>query len=87
MKYILSEKEYAILTKWSDEERKKNDQLIFDLCRKVCDNMPVDWGWGGNDPKPWGCMVTELIEDDSEWFCDECPVQIECPYQHKKYSK
>ena len=42
--------------------------------------------------KPWGCLLTKAKPDEEgycedEWYCDKCPVQKECPYEYKSYSK
>lgn len=87
MKYILTEIEYNDLKSNRNKDHVKTEQLIFDLCRAVADHKPIIWGWGGDDPKPWGCMVTEYQEDGSEWFCDQCPVLNDCPFEVKKFSK
>lgn len=84
MKYILDEDELNALVNKKKEEEKKNDALLLDLCRRVCNSEPITWTWGkGKDiPMPWRCI---LEEDD--WYCDECPVQDHCPHPDKSWSK
>lgn len=84
VQYILTEEEYnALKTKqkqWTDESKK----TLQDVCTKVANEMPIKWGWGEpDDPKPWGCILTEK----GEWYCDQCPVKKICPYEGKEWSK
>jgi len=74
MQYILTEEEFKELSNKSDKAEKKYEQIERDLCTRVADSEPINWGWGGADPKPWGCIYT--IED--EWYCDSCPVRKVC---------
>lgn len=77
MQYILSQEEFDSLikkTKQHEHIRLSNEELM-NLCQKIADTMPVNCGWGGPDPKPWGCKYTK----DFEWYCDSCPVQKICP--------
>ncbi len=84
MQYILSEDEYKDLVRKSEIRKKDCELVIQDLCTKVANNMPVAWSWGDYF-EPWGCVLTK--ESHDEWYCDECPVQKECPSKLKKYSK
>lgn len=97
MQYLLTEEEYNNLkTRRAYEIRMSKDKLQK-LCTKICDTMPVDWGWGGKGQekniKPWGCIITaqKRAEEEGdhchEWYCDECPVQDICPKEYKSWSK
>ncbi len=87
MQYILTEEEYNQLK----AQAKKADRFgitdaqLQKLCTKIANEMPVDWGWGGQDPKPWGCMLSN--DDGDEWCCDSCPVTQICPWPRKEWSK
>lgn len=60
------------------------DNELQVLCTKIADEMPVNWGWNGPDPKPWGCTKSF---NDGEWCCDQCPVIKICPEKDKCWSK
>lgn len=83
MQYILSEEEYKALK--AEQKRKYNitTKRLQELCTKIANEMPIEWGWNGPDPKPWGCVLTE----ESEWYCDDCPVRDICPSNSKEWSK
>lgn len=83
MKYILSQREYDELRLGQKLKIKLEQKKLQDLCTKIANEMPVEWGWNGPDPKPWRCILTEA----GEWYCDSCPVQTICPHPHKEYSK
>jgi hypothetical protein len=85
MQYILSEEEYQELNRKRSYEVQLSKSKLQKLCTKIADTMPVNWGWEGPgpDPKPWGCILTQK----REWYCDTCPVQDICPYDHKHWSK
>lgn len=86
MQYILTEEEFNRL----QAQAKKADRFgitdnqLQKLCSEIANTMPVVWGWGGDDPKPWGCI---LNDDGDEWYCDQCPVSKICPHPHKEWSK
>jgi len=86
MQYILTQEEFDQLK--SDQEQRLAVDLgkLQRLCTKICNEMPVEWGWGG-DPKPWGCMLTKENEFDEEWCCDRCPVATICPCVDKRWSQ
>jgi hypothetical protein len=86
MKYILSQKEYDALRAEQTEKIKLSRDKLQKLCTKIANEMPVVWGWNGDDPKPWGCIITAEDKGD-EWYCDQCPVQEICPSPRKEYSK
>lgn len=85
MQYILTKEEYDELALKKDWRTGLNvtQKRLQELCTKIANEMPVIWGWGGPDPKPWGCILTE----EGEWYCDKCPVQDICPYLHKEWSQ
>ena len=99
MQYILSQDEYDDLKAKQKLDLQMQNNHLQELCTKICDTMPVDWGWGGrkNDPnniKPWGCILTVEKKAKAkgntyyhDWYCDQCPVQNICPHPHKSWSK
>lgn len=76
--YILTEAEYRDLKAQQQRELGLSTKKLQELCTKIANTMPVKWGWGEPDPKPWGCMLTAKNEGE-EWYCDQCPVQSICP--------
>ena len=58
MQYILTQEEYDNLKKKQKTEFQLSKNNLQNLCTKIANNMPVDWGWGENNPKPWGCILT-----------------------------
>lgn len=92
MMYVLTQEEFDELKTVQKKAKHKNTKELQKLCTKIADEMPVVWGWGGPDPKPWGCVITkqEIAEKQGyqdEWYCDNCPVQTICPSISKPYSK
>ena len=89
MKYILTEQEYEDLKNQASLDKKRLEKTLQDLCTKVCDHMPVKWDWGDEKIfKPWGCILSgEKSGENEGWYCDQCPVQDQCPYPHKRYSQ
>lgn len=99
MQYILTEEEYSDLKKKQKYDINLSKKKLQELCTKICDTMPVQWGWGKKDDpeylKPWRCILT--VEKEAEesgvtyyhddWFCDKCPVQAICPQERKSWSK
>jgi hypothetical protein len=85
MQYILTEEEYKALISKQEKQLNLSTAKLQKLCTKICNEMPVKWGWGGPDPKPWGCIIDHELDD--EWYCDMCPVQEICPSPRKSYSK
>ena len=83
MQYILSQEEYDALRKKQEKEISLSEKKLQKLCTEIADTMPIQWGWGQPEPKPWGCIFTQ--EDD--WYCDQCPVQDICPNPYKHWSK
>lgn len=84
MNYLLTEAEYTKLKAEADRAKQLPPKAqLQELCRRIADITPIAWGWGGNDPKPWGCILTKK----TDWYCDQCPVQDICPYEHKEWSK
>lgn len=86
MQYLLTKEEYDALHTRKEEHIALEKKKLQKLCTKIANEMPVVWGWGGPDPKPWGCYLTAR-ENDEEWYCDKCPVQEICPSDERDYSK
>lgn len=83
MQYILTQAEYDELKRKQSLQLELSEKKLQALCTKIADAMPVTWGWGGPDPKPWGCKLSA----EDEWYCDKCPVQDICPSDEKDWSK
>ena len=91
MMYILTQAEYDELKQKAAQPKPWRPDIttkqLQKLCSEIADTMPVNWGWNGPDPKPWGCIITRYKEEGTEWYCDTCPVQALCPHEDKEYSK
>jgi hypothetical protein len=74
-----------------DAGREKDIEREQRRCTDIANTLPVVWGWGGDDPKPWRCIITEDEEAGpdhyGDWYCDQCPAQKECPYPDKRWSQ
>ena len=72
MKYLLNEEEYKELkTKASNcNYGKLPVNILQELCTRIADHEPVNWGWNGPDPKPWGCIYSveevKILQIESE---------------------
>lgn len=86
MMYILTEQEYQALKDARTARETKATKATQRLMTKIADELPVKWGWGGPDPKPWGCIITAEARGE-EWYCDTCPVESICEYDYKEFSK
>jgi len=85
MYYVLSQEEYdKVLQDIRDAETAKKE-TIQRLCSQVCDILPIkDKYRPDDDPHPWGCILTE---GPNCGYCDQCPVQDDCPSKDKNWSK
>ena len=84
MQYLLTEQEYNDLRASNyNNIRAKKDELQK-LCTLIADTMPVSVEWlNGGEPAPWNCILSE----ETEWYCDRCPVRSICPSDDKEFSK
>jgi hypothetical protein len=82
MQYVLTQTEYDQLRNESRDTEDRLNVLIQELCTKVCDNLPVKF-WDNAKAEIWSCIRTP----NNHGYCDECPVEEECPYPHKEFSK
>lgn len=83
MQYTLTQEEFDNLRyRREAAEQERRDQLQR-LCSLVADHMPVTVDWMP-EPVVWGCILTRK---DRSGYCDCCPVQEDCPYNGKAYSK
>jgi len=91
MQYILSKEEYDALVNGKLERAKMADKKLQKLCTKICNEMPVKWGWDINndEPKPWTCKLNPPKDPEyyEEWYCDQCPVVDICPCTEKEFSQ
>jgi hypothetical protein len=83
VQYILTQAEYDELRTTKQQQFDISQKQLQKLCTQIANEMPIVWGWGGEDPKPWGC----IIDESDEWYCDQCPVQSICPEHRKRWSK
>ena len=86
MQYLLSEEEYRKLMMAAFDAKAKVAAVVQDLCTRVANHEPViiDSGDGATHETTWGCLLTTKGAD---FYCDRCPVQEQCPCDHKAYSK
>ena len=82
MQYILSQTEYDELKNTQKQKSISEKNELQKVCTNVANTMPVFWGWGVPDNKPWGCIVNR-----PDWYCDKCPVQTICPKEWKNFSQ
>lgn len=83
MQYLLNETEYSTLVHAKNEKTKLQTEELQKLCSQIANEMPVTRGYGNDEPKPWGCILTS----EHEWYCDKCPVTSICPNPDKEWSK
>jgi len=79
--YILTEDEFAALK--AEQPLPPNPSTLStkelqELCTHIAMTMPVAVAWCEGEQAPWGCRLSKAY-DDSEWPCDDCPVQKICP--------
>ena len=88
MQYILTQEEYNSLVNSNNLFEEKHKEMVQKLCTLVAMNMPITPRWCRKDkeyvPEPWGCI---LVPDSQMEYCDDCPVQKECPNRYKHWSK
>lgn len=66
---------------------KKSQETIQRLCVDVAMLKPISVSWRKDDPpEPWGCIL-DPNPATNPTYCDECPVQDDCPYPRKEWSK
>jgi hypothetical protein len=92
MQRLLTEEEYEALISQGDVARRECRDTIQKLCTEVANTKPIIPGWvtrrGEEDdyePKPWGCILNKEPLNHPG-YCDECPVQDECPCTYKEWS-
>lgn len=85
MQYMLTEQEYLDLKNGIESERLKLKDTIQRLCVEVAMNKPVKF-WGNKTADVWGCPI-HSDSDETYSYCDECPVQNDCPEEYKRWSK
>jgi len=69
MQYVLTEEEYQTLVNAKKIAEEKLKETIQDLCIRVCDSEPVNWGWGEKpDTKPWKCIWTIEGTGKGKWY-------------------
>ena len=83
MQYILTEKEFHELQTAVKRGELMNQKLIQNLCTQVAAHKPIRF-WGRDEKEPWGCP---LSDDNYMEYCDECPVERDCPNTNKRWSK
>lgn len=84
MQYILTQAELDALHESNDERIRTMTVELQEVCTMAADHVPVTVNWfNDGKPKPWGCILTVKHEH----YCDECPVNERCPFEHKHWSK
>ena len=83
MQYILSEEEYAELTKKQMLDELRDKEALFKFCMRVCKEMPTLY-WGNTEKKVWACPHDP--DYNGMTYCDNCPATEFCP-KPKAYSK
>lgn len=81
MMYILTEEEFKALQKKSRKITEDAQKTLQELCTRIADSEILTEGW--MEGKPWGCIHSKKYE----WYCDNCPVQKQCPEEYKYWSK
>jgi len=86
MQHLLTEEELAGLKAEIKAANMREKEKVQKLCTLVASFKPVPRIWMGEDatPEPWGCVRNEV---NNPGYCDNCPVNEECPYEHKEWSK
>ena len=85
MMYILTQQEFDDLQEKNDKDAKAAQEVLQDLCTRLANTELVTEGWWKG--KAWGCIRSIDKDDPEEWYCDDCPVQKQCPYIYKQWSK
>ena len=81
MQYILTEQEYNDLKAKQKLSLNLQTDKLQAVCTKIANEYPIKF-WGREEASPWGCVFTE-----TDWYCDQCPVQEICPNEFKEWSK
>lgn len=81
MMYILTQEELDDLKNKKADQRIAEETVLQDLCTRVANSEILTEGWMKGET--WGC----ILSTDNEWYCDDCPVQGQCPYPYKAWSK
>lgn len=85
MQYVLTQEELDALRGAAEKAKLDARDRVQKLCTLVAQHMPVPRRWDpAATPIPWGCI---LVGPNKNGYCDDCPVQDDCPYPHKKWSK
>jgi len=82
MQFLLTKQEFNHLSNQKDNIDKENIRLLQEVCTYAANNVPIKF-WGREELQPWGCIMTS----SQEWYCNECPVQQQCPHDNKEWSK
>lgn len=83
MQYLLSESEYEALRESASAAKEQATATIQKLCTLAADNVSVEVPWNREKKSPCGCIISKR----GHGYCDLCPVQDDCPYPHKQWSK
>lgn len=87
MQYLLTQQEYDQLRARQQHDIKVSREHLQSLCTKIADEMPVPVknSSEADATRPWGCILT--VKTKYDHYCDRCPVNSICPYDHKEWSK
>lgn len=88
MMYLLTKEEFDRLRSDAKNCRDSQTAALQAVCTLAANHVPVrrPWNSESDDPRPWGCILNP-DKKTSPGYCDECPVQDACPYEHKRWSK
>ena len=84
MDYVLNQEEYDELKNGIEKEREAVKETLQRLCAEVAIYKPIKF-WNNAIPSPWGCWQNGGSSIGG--YCDECPVQDDCPEEYKRWSK
>lgn len=86
MQYLLTKLEYDELQSEKRLRIEAQTAELQKLCTLAAQHVPVVVDWSHDKtPRPWGCILKD--GEKSHGYCDLCPAQDLCPYEHKEWSQ
>lgn len=84
MQYILTkDKLNEIHEKYKTQIKELKDQLL-QTCILAANNISVEYL---SNKIIWGCILNMSSNNNRPRYCDAYPVQEQCPYEYKQWSK